>query len=74
MARPDRPRCDAGDVGVVVSAVESPQPGASVGSPGSVWPDWRVVAASEARQSVRAPSSLVFLGNLGNPASEDGPH
>lgn len=32
-----------------------------------------VVAASGTRRSVLATSPLVFLGNLGDPASEDGP-
>lgn len=33
-----------------------------------------VVVPSGARRAVRASSPLVFLGNLGDPASEDGPH
>lgn len=33
-----------------------------------------VVVTSGSRRSVRADSPLVFLGNLGDPASEDGPH
>ena len=33
-----------------------------------------VVAASGTRRSVRATSPLVFLGNLADPASENGPH
>lgn len=33
-----------------------------------------VIAASGTRRAVRAASPLVFLGNLGDPASEDGPH
>jgi uncharacterized protein (DUF2249 family) len=33
-----------------------------------------VVAPTGARRAVRAKSALVFLGNLGDPASEDGPH
>ena len=32
------------------------------------------VAASGTHRSVRATSPLVFLGNLADPASEDGPH
>lgn len=32
-----------------------------------------VVAASGTRRAVRATSTLVFLGNLGDPASEDSP-
>lgn len=33
-----------------------------------------VIAGSGSRRSVRAETALVFLGNLGDPASEDGPH
>lgn len=33
-----------------------------------------VVATSGAHRSVRATTPLVFLGNLADPASEDGPH
>lgn len=33
-----------------------------------------VVVPPGARRAVRATSRLVFLGNLGDPASEDGPH
>jgi quercetin dioxygenase-like cupin family protein len=33
-----------------------------------------VIAASGTRRSVRAASALVFLGNLGEPAAEEGPH
>jgi len=33
-----------------------------------------VIAGSGSRRSVRAEVPLVFLGNLGDPASEDGPH
>ena len=33
-----------------------------------------VIVAPGAQRSVRAASPLVFLGNLSDPASEDGPH
>ncbi len=33
-----------------------------------------VVAGSGTRRAVRATSPMVFLGNLGDPASENGPH
>jgi len=33
-----------------------------------------VIAGPGSRRSVRADTALVFLGNLGDPASEDGPH
>lgn len=33
-----------------------------------------VVVASGAERAVRTDSALVFLGNLGDPGSEDGPH
>jgi quercetin dioxygenase-like cupin family protein len=33
-----------------------------------------VIVAPGAQRSVRAATSLVFLGNLSDPASEDGPH
>lgn len=33
-----------------------------------------VIAAPGTRRAVRATSPLVFLGNLGDPTSEDGPH
>jgi len=33
-----------------------------------------VIAASGTRRAVQATSALVFLGNLGEPAAEDGPH
>lgn len=33
-----------------------------------------VVAPTGARRAVRAGSALAFLGNLGDPGAEDGPH
>lgn len=48
---------------VVIDEVEHPV---------SAWAT--VLAASGTHRSVPATSPLVFLGNLGDPASEDGPH
>jgi quercetin dioxygenase-like cupin family protein len=40
----------------------------------AVGPGATVVVPTGARRAVRARTAMVFLGNLGDPASEHGPH